>query len=205
MTPAAVQSNRRSSSSIDVSRGFDKRPISSKSAFADESTVGGVPAPKSLHRSRISRAHAIASLTRKRAQMLRGLTTVSFFADDIEAAKKWYVELLGIDPYFERPIDGRAAYIEFRIGDYQHELGIIDSRYSPHGSTSPAGAVVYWHVDDLDATYQKLLSMGAKENEAPVVRGEGFVTASVVDPFGNVLGIMSNPRYLEVLGSTSTA
>jgi hypothetical protein len=29
------------------------------------------------------------------------------------------------------------------------------------------------------------------------------VTASVVDPFGNILGIMYNPHYLEVLGSTS--
>lgn len=25
--------------------------------------------------------------------------------------------------------------------------------------------------------------------------GQGFVTASVTDPFGNVLGIMYNPHY----------
>jgi hypothetical protein len=30
-----------------------------------------------------------------------------------------------------------------------------------------------------------------------------FITASVVDPFGNILGIMYNPRYLEILGSTN--
>jgi hypothetical protein len=34
-------------------------------------------------------------------------------------------------------------------------------------------------------------------------RGEGFVTASVVDPFGNVIGIMANPHYLEVLKGTA--
>jgi catechol 2,3-dioxygenase-like lactoylglutathione lyase family enzyme len=28
--------------------------------------------------------------------MLRGLTTVSFFADDVQAARDWYTELLGI-------------------------------------------------------------------------------------------------------------
>ena len=28
------------------------------------------------------------------------------------------------------------------------------------------------------------------------------MTASVVDPFGNVLGIMYNPHYVEVLGPT---
>ncbi|KON90009.1 glyoxalase [Sporosarcina globispora] len=131
-------------------------------------------------------------------QTLRGLTTVSFWTDDLAAAKKWYTELLGIEPYFER-----QGYAEFRLGDYQHELGLIDSRYAPDGSTtSPAGAVVYWHVDDVASTFKKLLFMGAKEYEAPTERGEGFITASVVDPFGNILGIMYNQHYLEVLEST---
>ncbi len=31
--------------------------------------------------------------------MLRGLTTVNFFADDVTAAQRWYTELLGIEPY----------------------------------------------------------------------------------------------------------
>ena len=109
--------------------------------------------------------------------MLRGLATVNYWADDLQAAKEWYSELLGIDPYFERAeLDGRIvapgdpgydrarpAYIEFRLGDYQHELGIIDSRYAPEGSASGvAGAVVYWHVDDVPATFGRLLAMGAR-------------------------------------------
>jgi len=48
--------------------------------------------------------------------------------------------------------------------------------------------------------------MGAKEYEALTRRGEaGFVTASVVDPFGNVLGVMYNPHYLEVLDAMRKA
>jgi len=143
----------------------------------------------------------------KGAQMLRGLTTVSFYAADVDAAKRWYTELLGVEPYFIRPVPpDPPGYIEFRIGDYQHELGVIDSRYAPTGSaTGPAGAVIFWHVDDVTATLEKLLSMGAKEHQAPTDRGEGFITASVVDPFGNILGIMYNPHYLEVLGSTRKA
>ncbi|MCU5577183.1 VOC family protein [Bacillus wiedmannii] len=134
-------------------------------------------------------------------QTFRGLTTVSFWTNDLTAAKKWYAELLGLEPYFERP-----GYAEFRLGDYQHELGLIDCRYAPNGSaTGPAGAVVYWHVDDVTATFKKLLSMGAKEYEAPTERGEGFITASVIDPFGNILGIMYNQHYLEVLSSSRKA
>jgi hypothetical protein len=30
-------------------------------------------------------------------------------------------------------------------------------------------------------------------------RGEGFVTASVVDPFGNVLDLIHSPHYVEML------
>jgi predicted enzyme related to lactoylglutathione lyase len=133
-------------------------------------------------------------------QTLRGFTTISYWAADLEAAKHWYVELLGTEPYFHRP-----GYCEFRIGDYQHELGLIDSKYAPFDTQAPAGAIIYWHVDDVNATFDRLLSMGAKQLEAPRDRGAGFITASVVDPFGNILGIMYNPHYLEVLDSTKKA
>jgi predicted enzyme related to lactoylglutathione lyase len=129
--------------------------------------------------------------------MLRGLTTISFYAADLAAAKTWYSAMLGMDPYFDVP-----GYIEFRVGDYQHELGIIDSRYAPPGATTaPAGAIVYWHVDDVQATLEKLLSMAATPYQPLTERGHGFITASVTDPFGNILGIMQNPHYLEVLNS----
>jgi predicted enzyme related to lactoylglutathione lyase len=127
---------------------------------------------------------------------LRGFATVSFYAADLDAAKAWYADLLGVEPYFEVP-DG---YFEFRIGDYEAEFGFINARYAPYDlSVGPAGAVVYWHVDDVHATLQLLTDKGAVVREEPVDRG-GFVTASVVDPFGNVLGIMYNPHYLEIRG-----
>jgi len=65
--------------------------------------------------------------------MLRGLTTVGYFADDVSAARDWYADLLGIEAYFARPEDGPPAYVEFRVGDHQHELGIIDRRFAAHG------------------------------------------------------------------------
>jgi predicted enzyme related to lactoylglutathione lyase len=132
------------------------------------------------------------------AQALRGIATISLWAADHPAAVTWYSELLGTKPYFERP-----GYAEFRIGDYQTEVGIIDSKYAPHlmFPKGPAGVVVYWHVDDLQKTLERVLSMGAAQLEAPQDRGHGFVTATVIDPFGNILGVMRNPHYVEVLGT----
>ncbi len=135
------------------------------------------------------------------SHVLRGMATVSLFADDVKAARKWYAEFLGLEPYFERPDSKNPEYIEFRIGDHQQELGIIDRKYAPKGSSSPGGAVLFWHVDDVEATLKKLKSAGAKEYEPLTKREAGFVTASVVDPFGNILGVMYNPHYIEMLAS----
>jgi predicted enzyme related to lactoylglutathione lyase len=139
----------------------------------------------------------------EKSQTLRGLATISLYATDHAGAKKWYTKLLGIAPYMDVP-----GYFEFRIGDYQHELGVIDGAYAPSKSPHPTGAIAYWHVDDLKATFDNLISMGAKEYDPITTRGDGsrgFVTASVVDPFGNILGIMSNPHYLEILKKKNAA
>ncbi|MFC9357576.1 VOC family protein [Rhodococcus sp. NPDC057014] len=134
--------------------------------------------------------------------MLRGLTTVSFYADDLTAAQAWYTELLGVEPYFVRSVAGSPAYVEFRIGDYQHELGIIDSRFAgPDRSRDAENTMTYWHVDDLKAGVERLLSLGATLHGKPVEHGPGFVTASVADPFGNILGVMFNQHYLDILAS----
>jgi hypothetical protein len=47
----------------------------------------------------------------------------------------------------------------------------------------------------------RLVPLGARQLEALTERGPGFVTASIVDPFGNVLGIMYNRHYLDILGN----
>lgn len=126
--------------------------------------------------------------------MLKGFATVSYYAADLAAASAWYSNVLGIEPYYERP-----GYIEFRVGDYEHELGIIDAKYRPDTPEHPSGEIIFWHVDDLPGTYERLLELGATVYQPPIERGPGFVTAAVVDPFGNVLGIMYNQHYLDIL------
>ena len=100
------------------------------------------------------------------------------------------------------------GYFEFRLGDYQHELGVIDRKYAPSIQEHPAGPITYWQVDDVKAAFNTLISIGATQYEPIIVRGDGtkgFVTASVVDLFGNILGIMTNPHYLEILHSKNSS
>jgi predicted enzyme related to lactoylglutathione lyase len=131
----------------------------------------------------------------------RGMATVNYWADDIPAAVEWYSKVLGIEPYFQRPeAPERAQYVEFRIGDHQAELGIVDRRFGPPAG-APGGAILYWAVDDVQAAFDRLLELGATDFQPPTPRGSGFVPAAVVDPFGNVFGVMENPHYQEMLGT----
>jgi predicted enzyme related to lactoylglutathione lyase len=135
-----------------------------------------------------------------KSHFLRGMATVNYWADDVKAARDWYSELFETHAYFQMPNHENPAYVEFRIGDDEDEFGIIDRDYAPKGmQPGPGGAILLWHVDDVEATLKVLLEKGATEYDPMTKRGEsGFVTASVVDPFGNVLGIMYNPHYVEM-------
>lgn len=130
---------------------------------------------------------------------LRGVATISLWATDHQKAVEWYSELLDMKPYFERP-----GYAEFRIGDYQTELGIIDQKYGQHMvfPDGASGAVLYWHVDDLQAIYKRVIAMGATILQKPEDRGHDFVTATVRDPFGNILGLMHNPHYIQTVNKS---
>lgn len=131
--------------------------------------------------------------------MLRGLTTITYSADDVAAAAEWYEKVLRAEPYFRKEFGDALAYVEFRIGDYSHELGILDRRYVGPTPPQQGGTVAYWAVDDVQSAHDRLLEHGATPHIPVTEQGPGFVTASVVDPFGNILGVMFNQHYLDVL------
>ncbi|RKN80579.1 VOC family protein [Paenibacillus ginsengarvi] len=134
---------------------------------------------------------------------LRGMANVSFWAEDLGAAKTWYSKLLGMEPYFQSPSPENPAYIEYRIGDLQDELGIIDKKYAPKAATmtGTGGATLYWHVDDVAGMLNKLEELGATLYEPLTERGVDWITASVVDPFGNIIGLIHSPHYIEIWNS----
>ena len=129
---------------------------------------------------------------------LQGLTTMVLTAEDVEEAARWYSGALGIEPYFRNPQEGPAAYIEFRIGPDEDELGIMDRRYAPPAPAGSGSVVTYWQVQDVQQAVDDLVARGAAVHAPVTVRGdEGFVTASVTDPFGSILGLMHSPHWAD--------
>ena len=116
----------------------------------------------------------------------QGLRTVIYHAPDLDRAKAWYSSVLGIAPYFDQPF-----YVGFNVGGYELALD-PDASSTPGGN---AGSVVYWGVADAQASFDRLLSLGAVQRSAVMDVGDGIRVATVLDPFGNILGIIQNPHF----------
>lgn len=115
-----------------------------------------------------------------------GLRTAVYYVDDLDAAKAWYTDVLGFGAYFDEPF-----YVGFNVGGY--ELGLVPDEGDRVGV---GGVTVYWGVDDADAALARLIDLGAERHEAVQDVGEGIRVATVLDPFGNVLGVVENPHFL---------
>ena len=115
--------------------------------------------------------------------MILGLRTALYPVTDLDAGKRWYSDIFGKVPYFDEPY-----YVGFNIGGF--ELGLI-----PDGSPGRSGARVYWGVYDAARELERLLTLGAKLHEPVQDVGGGIKAATVVDPFGNILGIIENPHF----------
>ncbi|MBA4407062.1 glyoxalase/bleomycin resistance/extradiol dioxygenase family protein [bacterium] len=117
--------------------------------------------------------------------MFLGLRTVIYHVNNIDKAKTWYTNTLGIQPYFDQPF-----YVGFNIGGF--ELGLDpDSTGIFNGNN----IVPYWGVENIEQTLAHLLDHGAKINNDIQNVGGNIRLATVIDPFGNVFGIIENPQF----------
>src|SRR5262245_10017658 len=115
--------------------------------------------------------------------MIDGLRTAIYATPDLARGKEWYRQVLGHDPYFDAP-----CYVGFSVGGF--ELGLI-----PDGKPGAAGVHVYWWVADAATELARLISLGAEVHALVNDVGGGVKVASVLDPFGNVFGIIENPNF----------
>lgn len=91
-----------------------------------------------------------------------------------------------IEPYFDEPY-----YVGFNIGGY--ELGLQPEE---NPTTDKVESVVsYWGVEKIHEVYDRLIGLGAIENEKPYNVGGDLMTATVKDPFGNIIGLIYNPHF----------
>ena len=115
-----------------------------------------------------------------------GLRTAIYHVGDLDRAKEWYGVVLGILPYFDEPF-----YVGFNVGGF--ELGLQPDE--PGATRASTGVVAYWGVGDADVAVGRLLELGATEHSDVQEVSDGIRVPSVLDPCGNVLGVIENPHF----------
>jgi predicted enzyme related to lactoylglutathione lyase len=119
--------------------------------------------------------------------VFEGLRTVIYHVRDLSGAKEWYSTVLDVRPYFDEPF-----YVGFDVGGF--ELGLQPEE--PGGSRASTGVVAYWGVEDADVAFERLLEFGATKDSGVQDVGGDIRVATVLDPYGNVLGVVENPHFL---------
>lgn len=115
-----------------------------------------------------------------------GIRTIIYHVSDMVAAKKWYREVFGKAPYFDEPF-----YIGFEVGGY--ELGLYPEKEPIKNKTVNVEA--YWGVKDLRKEHQRFIELGAKEHTAIENVGDGIYVSTLLDPWGNLIGLIDNPNF----------
>jgi len=114
-----------------------------------------------------------------------GLRTTIYKVSDLQRAKKWYSDAFETQPYFDEPF-----YVGFNIAGY--ELGLMPSEDSEEKSDN---VLSYWGVQEINEQFERFISLGATQHEAPSNVGGEIVVASIKDPWDNIIGLIFNPEF----------
>ena len=117
--------------------------------------------------------------------MFQGLRTAIYKVKNLDEAKKWYSDVLQIEPYFDEPF-----YVGFNVGGF--ELGLDPGEEILKNGNN---IEIYWGVENATETFAALLTKGARAHNEPRNVGGEIVVATIYDPFGNIFGIIENPGF----------
>lgn len=120
------------------------------------------------------------------------MRTAQFRVEDLEAARDWYTEFLGVEAYFDEPY-----YVGFEVAGY--EFGLMP------GTASSDGALFLWGTEDPQCFLERALQLGASEGMELKDTGDGIVVGTFIDPFGNEFGLIRNPHFAAPLTYAESA
>ena len=117
---------------------------------------------------------------------MQGLRTAIYLVPDVAAATGWYKKAFEAEPYFES-----EHYVGFNIGGF--ELGLHHG--NGHSEEKKPSVIAYWGVESVEEQFKRLIETGATPVEPPTNVGGELVIATVMDPWGNSVGLIYNPDF----------
>jgi uncharacterized glyoxalase superfamily protein PhnB len=98
----------------------------------------------------------------------------------MEEMASFYQEAFELGPFESSP-----GHLGQRVGHVYLGFDSVEGV----GASAEAGVTLWFTVNDLQATFDRLVSMGARVRYPPMEKPWGARLASVYDPDGNVLGM----------------
>ncbi len=112
--------------------------------------------------------------------MIEALRAVRYTVGDLAQAERWYSQWLDVLPY---PNTGGVL----RYGVDGSWLELVEDP----GHPARSGVLAYWGVDSLDQELERLQALGIHPQTPPALKDtDNPATATFVDPFGNVVGLV---------------
>jgi lactoylglutathione lyase len=119
---------------------------------------------------------------------------VNLYTADIEAAQRFYRDLLGFEETFRTPREGTPEHVELRLDGFTLGLGSVQAAQRVHGVEaapgSPAMALVVW-TDDVDEAVERLAAAGTPVVKPPHDSGNDNRNALLRDPDGNLVELVA--------------
>lgn len=107
------------------------------------------------------------------------LGTVIIFTKRMEKLARFYEEALDIGPYEHSP-----GHMGCLVGAVYFGFDQVDDLEEGGG-----GVTLWFTVDDIETTFNRLMQMGARVRYPPKQKPWGALLAAVYDPDGNILGL----------------
>lgn len=107
------------------------------------------------------------------------LETVIIFTSQMEELAQFYKKAFDLDEYNPSP-----GHLGQQVGPVYFGFDQVEEM------TAASPSVTLWFtVDDIQATYQRLRSLGARDRYPPTQKPWGAVLAAVYDLDGNMVGL----------------
>lgn len=107
------------------------------------------------------------------------LETIIIFTPHMEELARFYQQVFDLGEYNASP------------GHLGQQVGPIYLGFDQDDETTTAstGVTLWFTVDDIQSTYDRLIELGARDRYAPTRKPWGAVLAAVYDPDGNMVGL----------------
>ena len=111
-----------------------------------------------------------------------GLRTLIYPTLNVDEAKKWWKDFLGVDPHFDEPF-----YVGFNVGGY--EIGL-----NP-GAAMEFGPMTYIGVNSIEEALSWAKESGARVVSGIEDVGDRIQIAHLISPTGERFGLIVNPHF----------